>query len=342
MRRLLVIMCSLTALFSSFLDNVTTILLFVPVTIELCRLLNINPVPFLVSEVMFSNIGGTATLIGDPPNILIGSALPEVASFVDFLANAAPGILLACIPSMYLLLYIYRKDVPAGRRDIDIRYLKGKYIVTDEVQLGRIGIILAFVLLGFFMEPLHGLHSVWIACAGGVGVIFVSGHHHIQRLLMHIEWETLLFFAGLFVIVECVRELGLIAAIGSALSAGINGIDDPSDRLTGGVVMILWASAFASAVLDNIPFTATMIQVIVQVAEQSDIALPPLVWALSFGACLGGNATLVGASANLVMAGLANKEKIPINFKMFTAVGFPVMIVTCFVTTIYMLIRYCT
>lgn len=342
MRRLLTIMCLLTALFSMFLDNVTTILLFVPVTVELCRLLHLDPVPFLVSEVMFSNLGGTATLIGDPPNILIGSALPEDASFVDFLIHAMPGIILTMAPCMYYLIWYYGDVVPAGKRSIDIAFLKGKYVITDEVMLGRVGIILSFVLLGFFSEPVHGLHSVWIAVAGGVGVTLVAGHHHLQHLLMHIEWETLLFFAGLFVIVEVVRELGLIKAIGETLAGMINGIEDEKDRLTGGVVLIMWASAFASAVLDNIPFTATMIQVIVKVSEDSNIPLGPLIWALSFGACLGGNATLVGASANLVMAGMAAKEKVNISFKTFTKTGFPIMMISVTTCMIYMLLRYCT
>jgi len=320
---------------------VTTILLFVPVTIEICRLLKIDPMPFLISEVMFSNVGGTATLIGDPPNILIGSSYPDKASFADFLIHVAPCVLICCPILMMFLLWYYHDDLPQEKREFDATALKKKYRISDEIQLSRIVVILAFVLLGFFTEPVHHLHSVWLAMAGAVSVMFISGHHNLQMLLMNIEWETLFFFAGLFVIIECVRELGVIAGVGSAMAEGINGITNDNDRLAGAVVIILWVSAFGTAVLDSIPCTLLMIPVIQQISDDSNLTLGPLIWALSLGACLGGNATLVGASANLVMAGLANKEKIAVSSKKFSYVGLPVTLFSCFTATAYILVRYC-
>lgn len=341
-QRLLIILCAITAIFSSFLDNVTTILLFVPVTIEICRLLKLDPKPYLISEVMFCNIGGAATLIGDPPNILIGSAYPDKASFDGFLIHVAPAVIICCFPIMWYLLWYYRNEIPKEKREFDIDTLIKKYPVTDQIQLARISVVLGFVLMGFLTEPVHHISAVWLAVSGAVAVMLMCGHHHhhLQVLLMNIEWETLLFFAGLFVIVESVRLLGVISAVGTGMSNLMNDFENSDERSIIAIIMILWVAAIGTAILDSIPCALLMIPIIQQLSDDSDLRLAPLIWALSLGACLGGNATLVGASANLVMAGLANKEKIQVSSVKFSYVGIPVTIITCIISTLYLLIRY--
>eukprot|EP00004_Rigifila_ramosa_P017746 TRINITY_DN434_c0_g1_i1.p1 TRINITY_DN434_c0_g1~~TRINITY_DN434_c0_g1_i1.p1 ORF type:complete len:618 (+),score=152.95 TRINITY_DN434_c0_g1_i1:606-2459(+) len=336
-----VLMCLLslvTAFLSAFLDNVTTILLIAPVTIEVCKVLEVNAMPYLVSEAIFSNLGGTTTMIGDPPNIIIGNSLSAYVGFADFLWGAAPPVVLSMIPCLALLLYLFRDQVHGVRTDVDYTELKKRYPITDQPLLLKCTCVLVTVIFSFFLEPFHHIEAAWIAIIGAIAMLFLASRHQIQEVLIHIEWDTLMFFAGLFVMVEAVRVLGLINAIADFLTSVTNNAA-PESRLAVAMLLIIWVSAFASAVLDNIPFTATMVHVIVSLSEDTGLPIRPLIWSLAIGACLGGNGTLVGASANLVMASIAqHRGNLPISFMTFTKIGFPVMLCSVTVCTIYLMI----
>ena len=252
--RLMVLLCILTAVASAFLDNVTTMLLVGPVTIDLCSIVGVDPRPYLIGEVLLSNVGGTATLIGDPPNIIIGSAFEEIG-FVDFITDVLPCIFLFGIPvSIGVVLYIYRyyltiKEMP----DLDQDKLLRTYPIYDEPRLLIAGTVAFFVVLTFFLHPAHHKDTAWIALFGAFITMTFTNPHDVQDALRnHVEWDTLLFFAGLFVLVEVCAGLGLLSAIGIALSSYIDSQDEES-QLPIAITLILWVSAFTSAFLDNIP-----------------------------------------------------------------------------------------
>lgn len=354
---LVVILCSVTAVLSAFLDNVTTMLLLTPVTIQLAKVLDLKPIPLLISEVLFSNIGGAATMIGDPPNIMIGSGLsaaaiekagyPDLATagvtFNDFIIEMAPGILMTIVPSFMFIKWFYGEEF-AGTRVRDIAELETKYGIKDAAMLKVSGTILAFVVLNFFLHPITHIAVSWIALVGAVVMLLATDRHELEKPLEHVEWTTLLFFAGLFVLVHALQYLGVITEIGNYVTKGIAmfGTDEAGDvvRLAAAVLIILWVSAIASAFIDNIPYTATMIPVVMQIAYELNIDLNPMIWALAFGACLGGNGTLIGASANVVTAGMAEEAGYPISFNEFFKAGFPIMILTTAIVSVYMVLVY--
>ena len=353
---LVVILCSVTAVLSAFLDNVTTMLLITPVTIQLAKVLDLKPIPILISEVLFSNVGGAATMIGDPPNIMIGSGLspaaiagskyPELASsgvtFNDFITEMAPGILMTIIPTFMLVKYLYRDEF-SGERHRDIAELEAKYGVKDAKLLKISGFILGLVILGFFLHPIINVAVSWVALAGAVLMLLATNRHDIEEPLEKVEWTTLLFFAGLFVLVHSLQYLGVINFIGNYIEVAIKLFpvgEDGLVRLSAAILIVLWVSAFASAFIDNIPYTVTMIPIVLQISSSLSIELGPLIWALAFGACLGGNGTLIGASANVVTAGMAEEAGYPISFKEFFRAGFPVMILTTAIISVYMIAVY--
>ena len=352
---LVVILCAVTAVLSAFLDNVTTMLLLTPVTIQIAKVLDIKPIPILISEVLFSNIGGAATMIGDPPNIMIGSAMSpsaiegnkdadiaalasEGVTFNDFIIEMAPGILLTIVPSFMLIRWLY-KDEFSGRRDRDITELERQYAIKDMKGLKVSGTILCLVIIGFFLHPVVHIAVSWVALGGAVIMLLATNPHELEEPLEHVEWTTLLFFAGLFVLVHSLQYMGVIDYIGSFVQKGIEAFDEEY-RLAAAVVIILWVSAIASAFIDNIPYTATMIPIVLSLSVELNLDLGPLIWALAFGACLGGNGTLIGASANVVTAGLSEEAGYPISFNEFFRAGFPVMILSTFIVTFYMLLVY--
>eukprot|EP00934_Nitzschia_sp_Nitz4_P001548 Nitzschia sp. Nitz4//scaffold256_size27904//1818//5050//NITZ4_008166-RA/size27904-snap-gene-0.10-mRNA-1//-1//CDS//3329544402//1548//frame0 len=343
--RLLVLLSTLTAVASAFLDNVTTMLLVAPVTIDLCHIVgDIDPRPYLIAEVILSNIGGTATLIGDPPNIIIGSEFSDIIGFVDFITNILPLVFIFCVPiSLVVLVYLYRWYLTSAKmRVLDTALLKKTYRIYDEPRLLIAGIVTSFVILMFFMHPLHHKDTAWIALLGAFVTIAFTNPHDIQSALRsHIEWDTLLFFAGLFVLVEVCASMGLLDAIGDALATFI-AKQDEDKQLAVAVSLILWVSAIASSFLDNIPYTATMIPVIRILADELPDTLPleTLAWALSLGACLGGNGTLLGASANIVTAGISTNKGYEVSFVNFLYPGMVVMFVTVALSNVYMLVRY--
>lgn len=352
---LVVILCAVTAVLSAFLDNVTTMLLLTPVTIQIAKVLDIKPIPILISEVLFSNIGGAATMIGDPPNIMIGSAMSpsaiegnkdadiaalasEGVTFNDFIIEMAPGILLTIVPSFMLIRWLY-KDEFSGRRDRDITELERQYAIKDMKGLKVSGTILCLVIVGFFLHPVVHIAVSWVALGGAVIMLLATNPHELEEPLEHVEWTTLLFFAGLFVLVHSLQYMGVIDYIGSFVQKGIEAFSEEY-RLAAAVVIILWVSAIASAFIDNIPYTATMIPIVLSLSVELNLDLGPLIWALAFGACLGGNGTLIGASANVVTAGLSEEAGYPISFNEFFRAGFPVMILSTFIVTFYMLLVY--
>ena len=352
---LVVILCSVTAVLSAFLDNVTTMLLLTPVTIQLARVLDLNPIPVLIAEVLFSNIGGAATMIGDPPNIIIGSMMSESAiagntdvgiaglasqgvSFNDFIIELAPGILLTIIPTFMMLKWMYADEF-AGERIRDVEELESKYGVKDAKMLKASGTILGLVILGFFLNPILHIPVSWVALVGAVLMLLVTNPHELEEPLEKVEWTTLIFFAGLFVLIHSLQHLGVISWIGDQVESSII-FFDLEYRFVAALVIILWVSAIASAFIDNIPYTITMIPVVLQISVSLNLDLGPLIWALAFGACLGGNGTLIGASANVVTAGMSEEAGYPISFNQFFKAGFPVMLMTVSIITGYVVMVY--
>jgi Na+/H+ antiporter NhaD/arsenite permease-like protein len=267
--RLMILLCLLTAVASAFLDNVTTMLLVAPVTIDMCSILGVDPRPYLIGEVILSNVGGTATLIGDPPNIIIGSAFDEIG-FVDFIVNIMPCIFFFCIPvSIGLILYIYRYYMTSTKMpELDTPKLIRTYQIYDEPRLLIAGTVAFFVILIFFLHPVHHKDTAWIALLGAFITMAFTNPHDVQDALRnHVEWDTLLFFAGLFVLVEVCAALGLLAAIGEALAKLIEAQDE-DQQLTVAITLILWVSAITSAFLDNIPVSEHAILILIVSCSQ--------------------------------------------------------------------------
>jgi Na+/H+ antiporter NhaD/arsenite permease-like protein len=349
---LVVILCSVTAVLSAFLDNVTTMLLLTPVTIQLARVLDLNPIPLLIAEVLFSNIGGAATMIGDPPNIIIGSMMSESAiekagyselasdgvAFNDFILELAPGILLTIVPTFMMLKWMYAEEF-SGERVRDVKELEAKYGVKDAKMLKTSGTVLGLVILGFFLNPVLHIPVSWVALIGAVLMLLVTDPHELEEPLEKVEWTTLIFFAGLFVLIHSLQHLGVIGWIGDQVESAIS-FFEVEYQFVAALVIILWVSAIASAFIDNIPYTITMIPVVLQISDSLSLDLGPMIWALAFGACLGGNGTLIGASANVVTAGMSEEAGYPISFNEFFKAGFPVMLMTVSIITGYVVMVY--
>jgi Na+/H+ antiporter NhaD/arsenite permease-like protein len=328
--RILVVLSVITAVASALLDNVTTVVLVGPITIFLAARLGMNPFPFLMSEILASNIGGASTLIGDPPNILIGSAAG--LDFGAFLVNMAP--LSAILLVVYLLAarWLFRGQLeadPALRESL--LELDESEMITNPGLLRVALIVLGLTLVGFLFHGVLHLEPATIALAGAV-VLMLLARESPDEALREVEWPTLFFFIGLFMLVAGVIEIGLIDAVADAIF-----------ELTGGAlaatsILLLWMSAILSGIVDNIPYTATMIPVVTQLAEgQPNDALW---WALAIGADLGGNATIIGASANVILAGMAEREGHPISFVRFLKYGLPVTLGTMIIATGYVWLRY--
>lgn len=352
--KLTILLCAFTAVFSAFLDNVTTILLIVPVTIQIAKVLDLEPVPLIIAEVMFSNIGGAATQIGDPPNIIIGAQLSAQAlkdtplagqeiAFIDFIIHVAPAVAIASIPSLWLLRKI-EKDGLSGRRERSVELLSVRYGIKDVELLNKSLVILSLVIIAFFAHSSfhHPLLSVaTIAIGGAVLMLLVSSPHRVEEKLDAVEWTTIIFFAGLFIMIHGLEYMGLIDSIAQGLADAVK-VAPPEHRLLVAVVLLLWVSAIASAFIDNIPYTATMVPVIIDLAQNESLGLDlgPLAWALALGACLGGNGTIIGASANVVAAGLAEEAGTEISFNRFFKTGFPMMLFSIVIATVYSVARY--
>ncbi|MBP2656322.1 MAG: ybiR [Firmicutes bacterium] len=330
--RLLALLSLITAFASALLDNVTTVLLIVPVTITLTDKLGINPVPFLISEVIASNIGGTATLVGDPPNIMIGSATG--LSFNAFVNNLAPVSLVILLITIGILMLLYRKELHVNEENrLSILSLNYKDEVNDWQLLKKSLIVLGLTIIGFGLHGVFHIESATIALAGAMLLLLVS-REEPEEILLTIEWPTIFFFVGLFVLVGGLKSTGVITALAQwSLSITHGQVMETS-------ILVLWLSAIASAFIDNIPFVATMIPMLQELGQMSGLNLEPVWWALALGACLGGNGTLIGASANVIVAGIAEKNGISLKFRQFLKVAFPLMLLSILICNIYVYLRY--
>ena len=321
----------ITAVFSAFLDNVTTVLLIGPMTIMLCKTLDINPVPFLLVEIMMSNVGGTATLIGDPPNIMIGSEAG--LSFAQFIMVNAPIVVVIMVVLLVIFRFMYGRHLAVDEKNrLNIMELSAEDAIIDKALFRKSVVMIVLVAIAFMLHGVFNLETSVIALTAAAVIILISGRD-IEVAIEGIEWGTIGFFLGLFMVVGGMEHTGVIEMLGNAI------VDATGGNVVLMMIVILWASAILSSILDNIPFVATMIPIIM-VMEASGIDVYPLWWALSLGACLGGNGTLVGASANVVLSGIANKEGYNITFMSFTKVAFPLMLVTVALSTIYLLILF--
>ncbi|ALC40049.1 hoe1 [Drosophila busckii] len=401
-------LCLFTAVLSSFLDNVTTVLLMTPVTIRLCEVMSLNPVPILMCMVIYSNIGGALTPVGDPPNVIIASnsyISKNGVNFAVFTLHMLPGVLLVMVQTYLQLRYKFRnisdlqfKDSPeveelrheihvwkraaaslsAYSKDEELvrqtlmkkvnrlkrslkkrmtaviepapnyqqtlANLQAKYPIRNNQLLVKCSAALLFVISLFFLHSVPELQRLslgWTALLGAIFLIILADIEDLEAILARVEWSTLLFFAALFILMEALTELGLIEWIGNMTEGIILGVGE-QHRLMVAILIILWVSAVASAFVDNIPLTTMMVKITISLAQNSTLNLPlqPLVWALALGACLGGNGTLIGASANVVCAGVAEQHGYKFTFLEFFKVGFPIMIGSIVVTTGYLLLSH--
>ncbi|MEG1496722.1 MAG: ArsB/NhaD family transporter [Clostridiales bacterium] len=329
--KIMVYFIIITAVLSAFLDNVTTVLLIGPMTLTICNILGINPVPFFMTQIMASNIGGTSTLIGDPPNIMIGSAAN--LSFFDFVANLSIPIIIILIAYIICFHFIYGKKLFVKPEAMaDVLKLDEQKVIKDRKLLHKSVILIALVVVGFIFHGQLGIQSCMVALSAAA-LMMLIGKQDIEEIVTGIEWTTILFFVGLFVVVGGMVQVGIITDFANAL------MDFTAGQVVLTMILLLWVSAIVSSILDNIPFVATIIPVILAM-EASGIDVQPLWWAVSLGACLGGNGTLIGASANVVLSGISNKQGYPITFIGYLKVGFPLMLMSIVIATIYLLIRF--
>jgi Na+/H+ antiporter NhaD/arsenite permease-like protein len=343
---ILVFFLVLTAVISAFLDNVTTVVLIAPITILVCQVLELPVVPFLILEAVFSNIGGTATLVGDPPNIMIASRVG--LTFNEFIVHLTPVILIIMGASIVAVLAVYRKKLAVRdslRRRID--KTDPAAAITDRRNLRRGLAVFALVLAGFFLGRAVGVEPGIVALAGGMLTALVC-KSDIRQIMNKVEWNTILFLVGLFILVGAMQENGVFVWLGQGIVTLTGG------NLLATTMLILWGSALACSVVNSIPLTMAMIPLIQSIqpvfATQLGIAgnpsavhvqiTYPLFWALSLGACLGGNGTLVGAAANVVISQIGKRNGYDMAFGRFTRLGFPLMILSIMVSTVYLWLRY--
>lgn len=330
--RLIIYISVATGILSAFLDNVTTILLMLPIALSVTRELKLNPIPFVISAVFGSNVGGTATLIGDPPNIMIGSQAG--LSFIDFLINDA----VICFPILFVTALIFavafRKQLVAeDELKQKILLLNENDFIKDQVLLKKSLAVFVLIILGFFFHGALHFESSTIALTGAVILLAVSKMNS-EEILMELEWKTIFFFCGLFALVGGIVETGVITMIAKWVIT----LTEGDLFLT--AMAILWVSAIASAFIDNIPFVAAMIPLILQMGTISGIDIFPLWWALSLGACLGGNGTAIGASANVLAVGMVEREGYRITFGQYFRIAFPIMLVTVVISMFYLVAVY--
>ena len=329
--KIMLLFVLLTAVLSAFLDNVTTVLLIGPMTLTVCKLLDVNPIPFFMTEILASNIGGTATLIGDPPNIMIGSAAGY--SFFDFILYDAPAvaIILVAILGVFYALYGRKMNVDDEHK-ARIMELDEHAQIKNRRLLKQSVVMTALVVVGFMAHGALGLESCIIAL-GAAGIIMLISGESIEEALSNVEWTTLSFFAGLFVIVGALAETGVIGMLANGL------IDATGGNVFITMLVLLIGSAVISSFLDNIPFVATMIPILLAL-ESTGMDVTPLWWAVSLGACLGGNGTLIGASANVVLSDISKKHGYEITFAKFFKTGFPIMLLTILIAGGYRVVRF--
>ena len=328
---LMVLFALITAVLSAFLDNVTTVLLIGPMTLAITSMLRINPIPFFMTQIMASNIGGTATLIGDPPNIMIGSAAG--LSFTDFITNTGVAVLFVLAATIVCFYFIYGRKLHVEPEAMDsILQLDENKAIKDRSLLIKSVVMILLVVFGFVFHAQLHLESCTIALTAAA-VMLLIGRQDVEEIVAGVEWTTILFFTGLFIVVGGLQETGVIQILANGL------MDLTEGHMTLTILLILWVSAIVSSFLDNIPFVATLIPLILTM-QRSGVDVTPLWWAVSLGACLGGNGTLIGASANVVLSGISNRHGFPITFASYFKVGFPLMLVSVAISTVFLLLRF--
>lgn len=329
--KIMVAFTLITAVLSAILDNVTTVLLVGPMSIAIARMLRIDPVPFLMGQILASNVGGTATLIGDPPNIMIGSAAH--LSFMDFLENTGFAVLFILAVLILLMKIVYEKKIEMGTVDTSaIEKLDPSKSITNRALMRKGIIVLICVIVGFMFHDKLGIESSVIALTAAA-VMLIIGREDVNEAIQDVEWTTILFFMSLFVVVGGLTETGIIKELASKI---INATDG-HPMVT--MLVLLWASALLSSILDNIPFVATLIPLIL--AMQADgMDVTSFWWAISLGACLGGNGTMIGASANVVLSDISTKHGYPITFKSYLKVGMPFMLLSIVISTVFLVVKF--
>lgn len=329
--KIMLLFVLLTAVLSAFLDNVTTVLLIGPMTLTVCRLLDINPIPFFMTEIMASNIGGTATLIGDPPNIMIGSAAGF--TFLDFIMMDAPAVVVILAAILIVFYFMYGRSMKVNDEErARVMELDERTYIKDARLLKLSVVMTGVVVVGFMGHGALGLESSIIAL-GVAGITILLSGTSIEDALSQVEWTTLSFFAGLFVIVGALAETGVIGMLANGL------VDMTGGNVFVTMLVLLIGSAVISSFLDNIPFVATMIPILLTM-EASGMDVTPLWWAVSLGACLGGNGTLIGASANVVLSDISKKFGYEITFMGFFKTAFPIMLLTVLMAGVYLVLRF--
>lgn len=329
---IMVIFTLITAVLSALLDNVTTVLLIGPVTYTVCRLLlDINPIPFFITEVMASNIGGTATLIGDPPNIMIGSAAN--LTFMDFIVYDTPAVLIMMVACMVVFYFLFGRQLHVtDDKKAAVMELSEKDAIQDPVLFKKSVVMIVLVVIAFVSHSTLNIEPCVIALTAAAVMLLISGAD-LEKTILTVEWSTIGFFAGLFIVVGGMVETGVVGMLAQAL------IDVTGGDMLITIVVLVWASAIISAFLDNIPLVATLIPMIAAM-ETTGIDVMPLWWAISLGACIGGIGTLIGASANVVMASISARNGYPITFMEYTKYGFPVMILCTAIACVYLILRF--
>jgi Na+/H+ antiporter NhaD/arsenite permease-like protein len=330
--KILVVLSVVTALLSAFLDNVTTVLIIVPLTFAVAETIRISPMPILISEILFSNIGGTATLIGDPPNIMIGGATH--LEFMDFIYINVPVVLIVSLVTFWLLRLIYYKKLMSVAVDVqkieafdETRTIHSKKLLISSLA------VFGLVILAFVTHHWHEISLATVALGGGFIMMMVTKQDP-EEMLKEVEWPTLFFFLGLFVMVGGLEKTGVIGIVADKM------VDLTKGDLSLATQLVLWVSALSTTVINSIPYTATMISVIENMAATMHGDINPLWWALSIGACFGGNGTIIGAAANIIVAGFTQKTKFPLRFKEYVKIGFPLMLVSVLIASGYLYLRF--
>jgi len=342
--KIMVILAVVTAVISAILDNVTTVLLIAPVTLLIADALDVDAIPFLIVEALASNIGGTATLIGDPPNIMIASKAR--LDFMDFVIHLAPAVIVIMVVFLFIVRIVFKKRLTT-KEELKKRIMDmdEREAIKDPIMLKKSLFVLAIVLIGFIIHGILHYEPATIALFGAALLLLLSGTHEPHHILADVEWPVIFFFIGLFIMVGGVVKVGVIKMLSEEVLRMTHG------NLFGTSMLVMWFSAVASAVVDNIPYVATMNPLIVDMARElwphkTGIELlqykdlMPIWWSLALGACLGGNGTAIGASANVIVVGMAEKAGRKISFLKFMLYGTPIMFVTVFIAMIYVWLRY--
>jgi len=329
--RIMVAFMIITAVLSAFLDNVTTVLLIGPMTFSICQKLDLNPVPYLMTQIIASNVGGTATLIGDPPNIMLGSAAD--ISFLQFVIYDGPIVVIVMVATIISFKFLYGRGLSVAPEKMElIMQMDENEMIKDRILFIKSVVMIFLVAAAFLLHDALELKTSVIALSCAALMIMIGGQD-VEETVHDVEWPTIVFFAFLFIVVGGLEKVGLIHMLAEGL------IEATGTHYVILMIVILWVSAICSAILDNIPFVATLIPLI-QTMSAEGIDVWPLWWAVSIGACFGGNGTIIGASANVVLTGIAGRRGYPITFIQFMKIGAPMMIMSIVLATGYLLVIF--